>query len=75
MHVGQTAIDSIVSHGELFVIDSQLMEDGGMNIVYGRIVAAILGLESPLIAFTIGARFQAAAAHPVCEGKGIVVPT
>ncbi len=46
-----------------------------MNVVNRRIIAPIHRLEAPLVTLAIGSRFNSAAAHPIREDKGVVVPT
>ena len=72
--VGETAVDGVVADGELFVIDAELMEDGGVDVVDLRRVAAVGGFVAPLVAFAVGdAAFDAAAGEPVGEDVRVVV--
>ena len=34
MDIGEAAVDTIVTNGELRVIDSEEVEEGGMNVVH-----------------------------------------
>src|SRR5437763_4384192 len=60
VNVGQSPINAIVAEGQLFVIDAQEMEDGGVQVVaVGRRTGSFVG---PFIACAVGdAAFETAA--------------
>ncbi len=54
MDVGEAAVDAVVPDGEPFVIDAQLMKEGGVDVVdVGRMVS-VERFETPLVALAIG---------------------
>jgi len=54
MHIGQPAVDAVVADGELGVVDSQEVQDGGVDIVdLGRVLAAER-LVAKLVAGAVG---------------------
>ena len=74
VHVGQAAVDAVVSPGERGVLDAEEFEHSGMHIVDGRGVVAVEGLVAPLVALAVGdASFDAGAAEPVGKHEGVVV--
>ena len=54
MNVGESSVNPIVAHGQLFVVDSKLVQDGRMNVMAGSWVATFGWSEAPLITFTMG---------------------
>ena len=72
--VGEAAVDAVVTEGELFVVDAEEVQDGGVDIVDFGVVVWIGRLVTPFIAGAVsGAAFDAAAGKPVRENKWIVV--
>ena len=72
MHIGQAAVDAVMAEGELGVIDSQEVKDGGMQIV--AISDLVDGLVRPLIRRAVGhTPLDATACEPGGEGEGVVV--
>ena len=76
MHVGKAAVDAVFAEGEFFVIEAELVEDGGVDVVDLGGVFAVGGFVAPLVAFAVGdAAFDAAAGEPVGEDVLVVVAT
>lgn len=72
--VGEAAVDSVMTEGELGVVNPQQMQEGGVDVVDLRGVFTIQGFVSPQIAFPVGdAAFDPAATEPVGENVGVVV--
>ena len=49
VHVRQAAVDAVVSHREAFVVDAQLMQNRGVNVVDLSRVVTIQGLVAPFV--------------------------
>ena len=49
MHVGQTAVDAVVTNGEFAMVDAQQMKDRGVDIVDLRRVVSVQRFVAPLI--------------------------
>ena len=63
MHIGQASVQAVVSEGQLFVVDSQEIQHGGMDVVNRRRMIAIGGFEAPFVTFPIScASFDTTAA-------------
>lgn len=61
--VGKTAVDAVLADGELFVVDAEKVEDGGVEIV--AIGGAFGSLVTPVVASTVGgAGLDAGSGHP-----------
>ena len=73
MDIGKPAIDAVVTNGQSFVVEAQLVEDRRVDVVDGFLRVAILWAEAPLVAMTVGAALDATATQPVGEHKGVVV--
>ncbi len=72
VHVCQSAIDAILSDGQTGVIDSQQMQDGGVDIIDLSGVIAIEGFVAPFVGVSAGdATTDSTATEPV--GKDIRV--
>src|SRR5262249_52589720 len=72
MNIGQAPVDAVVPERELFVVDAEKVEQGGMDVV--AISRGFRGLVGPLVAFTVGdAAFDAAASQPRGERCRVVV--
>ena len=74
MYIGQTALNTIVVKGKVFMIDSEQVQDGGMEIIPGNRVfsyfpANVIG--SPVSA----SRLQTTTSHPGGKTLSIVTPT
>lgn len=74
VYVRQAAIDSIISNRETLVIDAQLMQNGGMDVVDTCRVSAIPWFETPFVRLTVSAAPDPASAHPVGEDERVVIP-
>src|SRR5688572_8357315 len=75
MHVGQAAVDAVGAERESLMVDSQQMQDGGVDVVYLRGIFTVERLVAPLIAWAVrDAALDAAAGEPICEHKWIVIP-
>ena len=75
MDIGEPSVNPVVAHGQLFVVDAELVQDGGVNVVAGSRVVAVGGAEAPFVAFAIRhAALDAPAGEPVCEHKRVVIP-
>ena len=75
MHIRETTINPIVPHREPFMIDAELVENRGVDVVDVRGMRAVGGFEAPLVGLAIGAAFDASSTHPVREDEGIVIAT
>ena len=74
VHIRQSAVNTVVAHGEFFVVDSQLVEDRGMDVVTRGWVILIGRSESPLVTLAVGhASLDTTAGEPVGEHKRIMV--
>ena len=72
--VGQAAVDAAGAEGELFVIDAEEVEDGGVDIVDFCGVVAVEGFVAEVVAEAVGdAAADAAAGEPVSEAERVVV--
>ena len=74
MDIGQTEVPTLISMRQSFVIDSQKVKDGRMQVVDMNaigldIVAVIIG--NPVTV----AGFDAASGHPHGETSGVMIPT
>src|SRR5438093_1223098 len=70
--VGQPAVNAVMAEGEFFMVDAELMENGGVQVVtVGRIGGRFV---RPFIALAVGdAAFEAGTSDPTGEGEWIVV--
>ena len=70
--VGEAAVEAIVAEGEVFVIDSQKVKEGGVEVVdAGRVFC---GCESKGIGGSIGcATSDSTTGHPIGEACLIVI--
>ena len=73
MDIGQPSVDPVVTHGQATMIDPQLVQDRGVDIVNLRRVFAVQRLVTPGIAFAKRATPDPAAAKKVGEHKRIVI--
>ena len=74
MDVGEAAIDAAGAEGELFVIDAEEVEDGGVDVVDFCGVVAVEGFVAEVVAEAVGdAAADPAAAEPVSEAERVVV--
>ena len=72
VHVGQAKVTAIVTVGEFLVVQSQLMEDGGVQIVHVHL--AFHGMVAVLVGVAMGeAGLKAAAGKPGREAIRVVV--
>lgn len=74
MHVSEAAVDAVFAEGESFVVEPELVEDGGVDIVDLGGVFAVGGFVAPLVAFAVrDSAFDSAAGEPVGEDVRVVV--
>ena len=74
VHICQSAVNAVVAYGESFVVDSQLVQDRGMDVVARGWVIPIGRAESPLVTLAVGhASTDTAAGEPVGEHERIMV--
>ena len=73
VHVSQAAVDGVVSYSKLFVIDTELVKDGSVNVVNRSVVTAILWSKAPLVTFPKGTGLKSSPTYPVREYKRIMV--
>ena len=72
--VGEASVDAIVAHAKLGVVDTEEVEDGGVDVVDFGGGGAHQWFVSPLIALAGGdPALDAAAAHPVGEAIRIMI--
>lgn len=72
MHIGQTEITSIIAIGEPFVIESQLVKEGGVQVVHMHLV--LHGVVSEFIGGAVTeSGFEAATGQPHGETARVVV--
>ena len=72
MHVGEAALDAVVVDGEVFVIETEEVEDGGVEVVRGD--GVVRGLEAKLIGGAVAhAAFHSGTGKPSGEAVRIVV--
>lgn len=69
---GELLVEALIFEGELVVVDSELVKDGGVEVadvdgVLGDVVAEVVGLAIDF------ATFDAAASHPHGEGARVVI--
>ena len=70
--VGEAEVAALVAEGEAFVVEAELVEDGGVEVVD---VDTVFGdIEPEVVGFAVAdAGFDAAAGHPHGEGVFVVV--
>ena len=74
VHIGQSTVNSVVAHGELLVVDAQLMQDRGVDVVATRRVIPVGRAEAPLVAFTVGhPAADATTGEPIGEHERVVI--
>ena len=69
MHVGEAALDAVVVDGEVFVIETEEVEDGGVEVVRGD---GVVSLEANLIGGAVG-HVTTSTGKPSGEAVRIVV--
>ena len=74
MNICQATINPVMSDGQPFMVDSQQVQDGRMNVVdLGRVIT-IQWLVSPLVTGPVrNATLNASSAEPVGKDIGIMV--
>ena len=73
-HVGQSKVAAGVSVGELFVVESQCRQNGGVQVC--DLNEVLDGFVSVVITATVSdSRLDAAPSHPQCECVGVVIAT
>ena len=76
MNVGEPSVDAVFAESQPFVVDSQQMEDGGVDVVDLGRMASVERFVAPFVALSVGhASLDAAASEPVGEDVGIVIAT
>ena len=74
MDVRESAINTVVSHAQALVIDSQLVQHGCVDVVDLRGVVAVQRLVAPLVAFTVGhSTLDPSTGKPVGKHEWIVI--
>lgn len=74
MDVGQSAVNPIVAYGQLFVVDSQQIQNRRVDVVTGGRVVAVGRAEAPLVTFAMShTATDSASSKPVGEHERIVV--
>ena len=74
MNVGESSGNPIVAHGQLFVVDSKLVQDGCMNVMAGSWVATFGWSEAPLITFTVGhTALDSAPCQPIGKHERVMI--
>ncbi len=74
MDIGQAETSSLIAERQLFVIDSQLVQQCGVQIVNRYGISGYI--VTPLIRLTVcGAGLDASTCHPHGETSGMVVPS
>ena len=74
MHVGDAIVTSLVAIAEVFMVEAEKVEDGGMEIVHGGDI--FFGFPAEGVGGTVGmALFDAGAGEPSSEAVGVVVTT
>lgn len=72
MHIREPVIAAEVSPGEFFVIESELMQDGGVKVV--EVDLAGDGAEAEIVRLAVReARFDAATGHPGAKALGLML--
>ena len=72
--IRQAAIDAVVSYGQFPMIDAKQVQDGRVHVVDLRWILAIEWLIAPFVRRALAdARFDTAAAQPICEDVRIVI--
>lgn len=70
--VGESEVSAAVAVGEACVVESELVEDGGPEVVHGAFVFG--GVVAVFVGGAVdGAAFEAAAGHEDGEAVGVVV--
>ena len=70
--VGEAIVAALEFIGELFVIDSEEVEEGGVEIV--NVDGVFDGVKADVVGLAVGdAGFHAAASHPDGEGVRVVI--
>ena len=72
VHIGQSTVNSVVAHGELLVVDAQLVQDRGVEVVDadGVLDGRVTEVVGPAVTRTA---LDAAAGHPRSEGLHVVI--
>ena len=74
VHIGQSTVNSVVAHGELLVVDTQLVQDRGVDVVAARRVVPVGWAEAPLVAFAVShPAADATTGEPVGEHERVVI--
>ena len=74
VHVGEAEVAAAVAVGELFVIEAQEVEHGGVEVV--NMNPVLDGLEAKVVGSAVNvAAFHATAGHPGGEAVVVVIPS
>ena len=72
--IGQAAVDAVISHGQLRVVDSKQVQRGCVDVVHLRGVVTIQGFVAPFIGRTVAdSAANPASAEPVGKHVRIVI--
>ena len=70
--IGQAIVTAVVAVGELFVIEPEHVEDGGVEVVDVDLILS--DADAAVVGGAVdGATFDAGAGHPVSEGVRVVI--
>ena len=76
MNVGESSVNPVVAHCQLFVVDSKLVKDGRMNVMAGSWVAALRWSKAPLVTFTMGhTALDSTPGQPIGEHERVMIPS
>ena len=74
VNVGQPAVDTVVTEGQLFVVDAQQVKHRGVDVVDLAGAIAVEWFVAPLVGWPVAdAAFDAPATQPVGEDVRVVV--
>jgi len=75
MNIGESSVNPVVAHRQLFVVDSKLVHNGSMDVVATGRVVSLGWSKSPLVALAVcDTSPDAAAGQPIGEDERIVIP-
>ena len=74
MDIGEAEVAALAAEGEPFVVDAELVKNGGVEIVDVNLV--LNGVIAELVGGTVGeARLHSTAGHPHCEAVRVMITT
>ena len=72
MHVGEAEVSALEAVGELFVVEAEEVEEGGVEVV--DVDLAVDDAEAEFVALAVDVTtLEAGAGHPHCEGFNVVI--